>query len=292
MKCRSACTRVHYIDGHHDEIKQHKIFSRSPCSNLVVIIIAPNAHHSPPSMARAGARANWSRSGHHLAMLSRQSRRSRRVKALAIPAPGSQGIFILQQQHHPRNKTKLHLFVFLLCSSIRVDKFFEVEMTVRDNDLDQYGVVNNAIYVAYIHNAREELAASIGFSMASVAHTGNAMALLELNLKYFKPLLVCAWHIRNLFFLRVSHPKPLRLSSQYLKRKTLSQCAKFVVKVRVVQIKGVRILVEHFIETLPDRALVLEAIATVVCLNKDYRPTRVFPEMSSKLQQFFSTQDG
>jgi acyl-CoA thioesterase FadM len=37
--------------------------------------------------------------------------------------------------------------------------------------------------------------------------------------------------------------------------------------------------------------LVLEATATAVCLNKDYRPIRVFPEMSSKLQKFFSSQD-
>ncbi|XP_044971881.1 acyl-acyl carrier protein thioesterase TE3, chloroplastic-like [Hordeum vulgare subsp. vulgare] len=132
-------------------------------------------------------------------------------------------------------------------------------MTVHDNDLDQYGVVNNAIYVAYIHNVREEMAASIGFGMASIARTGNAMALLELNLKYFKPLL---------------------------------RGAKFVVKVRLVQIKGARIFVDHFIETLPDHELVLEATATVICLNKDYRPTRVFPEMSSRLQQFFSSHDG
>ncbi|KAE8808534.1 hypothetical protein D1007_14921 [Hordeum vulgare] len=102
------------------------------------------------------------------------------------------------------------------------------------------------------------MAASIGFSMTSIARTGNAMAVLELNLKYFKPLL---------------------------------RGAKFVVKVRLVQIKGTRILVDHIIETLPDRTLVLEATATVVCLNKDYRPTRVFPEMSSKLQRFFSSQD-
>ncbi|KAF7027124.1 hypothetical protein CFC21_039196 [Triticum aestivum] len=139
------------------------------------------------------------------------------------------------------------------------DKFFEVEMAVHENELDEYGVVNNAIYVAYIHNAREDLAASIGFSMASIARTGNAMALLELNLKYLKPL---------------------------------RRGAKFVVKVRIVQIKGARILVDHFIETLPDHKLVLEATATIVCLNKDYRPTRVFPEMSSKLHQFFSSKDG
>jgi hypothetical protein len=33
--------------------------------------------------------------------------------------------------------------------------------------------------------------------------------------------------------------------------------------------------------------LVLEAMATVVCLNQDYRPTRMFPEMANLLH-FFS----
>uniref|UniRef100_M8ANF2 Uncharacterized protein n=1 Tax=Aegilops tauschii TaxID=37682 RepID=M8ANF2_AEGTA len=162
-------------------------------------------------------------------------------------------------------------------------------MAGHDNELDEYGVVNNAIYVAYIHNAREELAASIGFRMASVARTGNAMALLELNLKYFKPL-----------------------------------------QVRIVQIKGARILVDHFIETLPDHKVHAQAIGiaqheravsfilidlkhtllinptrTLVLVSSNgslywkrqrpssagYRPTRVFPEMSSKLHQFFSSKD-
>ncbi|KAG2660341.1 hypothetical protein PVAP13_1KG429900 [Panicum virgatum] len=136
------------------------------------------------------------------------------------------------------------------------DKFFTVEMTVRDCELDHYGVVNNAVYAAYIEKAREELACSLGISRCSIASTGNAMALSDLKLNYFAPL---------------------------------KRGARFVVMVRVVQIKGARMVVEHFIETLPERKLVLEATATVVCLNKDYRPTRVFPEVASKLRRFFSS---
>jgi acyl-CoA thioesterase FadM len=96
---------------------------------------------------------------------------------------------------------------------------------------------------------------------------------------------------------------------------------RFVVKVKPVQIKGVRMIVEHKIEALPDRKvrikwrrvlhmleavsdasyihltlavpiytcqLVLEGRATVVCLNKDFRPTRVFPELSARAKEVFS----
>uniref|UniRef100_A0A453QSH4 Uncharacterized protein n=1 Tax=Aegilops tauschii subsp. strangulata TaxID=200361 RepID=A0A453QSH4_AEGTS len=109
-------------------------------------------------------------------------------------------------------------------------------MTVHDSELDQYGVVHNAMYVVYIHKAREEMAASIGFSMTSIARSGNAMAVLELNIKYFKPLL---------------------------------RGAKFVVKVRLVQIKGTRILVDHIIETLPNREVRAQTITiTTPCTDQ------------------------
>ncbi|WVZ55761.1 hypothetical protein U9M48_006383 [Paspalum notatum var. saurae] len=128
-------------------------------------------------------------------------------------------------------------------------------MEVRDDEIDEYGVVNNAIYASYLHSARDVLLEKMGISVDYWTSTGNAMAILELNLKYYAPL---------------------------------RSGDRFVVKVKIVQIKGVRIIVEHRIETLPDRKLVLEGGATVVCLNKEFRPTRVFPELSARAMELFS----
>ncbi|GJN06770.1 hypothetical protein PR202_ga24526 [Eleusine coracana subsp. coracana] len=70
----------------------------------------------------------------------------------------------------------------------RRTSFFEVEMTVGDDDLDEYEVVNNAIYVSYIHIGRDLLLENLGIGVEYWAATGNAMAISELNLKYFTPL--------------------------------------------------------------------------------------------------------
>ncbi|CAL4886266.1 unnamed protein product [Urochloa decumbens] len=135
----------------------------------------------------------------------------------------------------------------------REGTFFEMEMAARDCDLDKYGAISSAAYAVYMETARQEMLASLGICTGSIARAGRALAISELNVKYVAPL------------------KP---------------GAKFVVMVRIVQIKGVRMLMEHLIATLPDRELVLEAMGTVVCLNKDYRPTRMFPEMANLLNFF------
>ncbi|RLN07392.1 uncharacterized protein C2845_PM11G31200 [Panicum miliaceum] len=202
----------------------------------------PNTSQPPPIAISFGA---WPRSSHLAVVLRGRPcpRRPRRARAPWVAAPDSRPLETIRADRTGQG-TKL-----------RGDKFFPVEMTVRDCELDHYGVVNNAVYADYIEKAREELASSLGISRCSIASTGNAMALSGLKLNYFAPL---------------------------------KRGARFVVMVRVVQIKGARMLVEHFIETLPERKLVLEATATVVCLNKDYRPTRVFPEVASKVLRFFS----
>ncbi|RLN16209.1 uncharacterized protein C2845_PM02G02890 [Panicum miliaceum] len=174
--------------------------------------------------------------------------RLRVAASIAVADTSSQ---LLEQQHlRPGNTASNQLI-----TTIWKGKFFEIEMKVLDDELDEYGVVNNAIYASYLHKGRAVLLEKLGFSVDYWTSTGNALALSELNLKYFAPL---------------------------------RSGNRFVVKVKPVQIKGVRIIVEHMIETLLDRKLVLEARATVVCLNNDFRPTRVFPELSARLMEVFS----
>ncbi|PWZ36834.1 Acyl-acyl carrier protein thioesterase ATL4, chloroplastic [Zea mays] len=216
-------------------------------------------HHQAIGMVSFSSGAN---ARHHVAVHAGRARLGRvtaaaRPKycplrgAAAVAAPLASGRELLDQHTRPSNTTSSQQ----LTTTVRKDKFFEIEMEVRDDELDEYGVVNNAIYASYLHSGRDVVLEKLGISVDYWTSTGNAMALSELNLKYFAPL---------------------------------RSGDRFVVKVKPVQIKGVRMIVEHMIEALPDRKLVMEGRATVVCLNKDFRPTRVFPELAARAKEVFS----
>uniref|UniRef100_J3M081 Thioesterase domain-containing protein n=1 Tax=Oryza brachyantha TaxID=4533 RepID=J3M081_ORYBR len=225
--------------------------------------------HCLPARASVVARPG---SGHRVLPLGRRPARLGRGTAYAYPttrrpahgspivvdaakscllqdAPVAAPTQLLRDHAPAKNAPKQHT-----SNGLRKDKFYEVEMTVQDDELDEYGVVNNAIYASYIHSGRDIFLEDVGIGVDYWTSTGNALALSELNLKFYTPL---------------------------------RKGDRFVVKIKVVEIKGVRIIVEHLIETLPDHKLVVDAKATAVCLNNNYRPTRVFPELSSKLHQFF-----
>ncbi|XP_074316788.1 acyl-acyl carrier protein thioesterase ATL4, chloroplastic-like [Silene latifolia] len=133
----------------------------------------------------------------------------------------------------------------------RLMDFIEIELKVRDYEVDHYGVVNNAVYSSYCQHAHHELLGYLGVNLEACGRS-QPLAVSDLAFKFLAPL-------RNR--------------------------DRFMIKVRVSHFSVARIFIEHYFYKLPDYQPILEAKSTLVWLDENHRPIRIPSEVKSKLTQ-------
>ncbi len=122
---------------------------------------------------------------------------------------------------------------------------FTLEFTVRDYELDQYGVVNNAVYLNYLEHTRHEFLHTIAIDPAAVAASGQALALSEIQVRFRSPL---------------------------------RSRERFRSELCIGAVRGARVVIEQRLVAMDDAREVLTAQAVAVFLDEGGRPRRVTPE--------------
>lgn len=65
---------------------------------------------------------------------------------------------------------------------------FESNFTVRDYELDMFGVVNNAQYLHYLEHTRHAFLKSLGYEVATMQQQGYNLVVTHLEIDYKQPL--------------------------------------------------------------------------------------------------------
>ncbi len=138
-------------------------------------------------------------------------------------------------------------------------KVFQLDFEVRDYELDQYGVVNNAVYLNYLEHTRHAFLTEVGMDAAEVAASGKAIALSAIELRF---------------------------------RASLRSHDAFQVHLVLSELTGARAVLGQRILRLPEQELILEARAVAVFLDERGRPMRISPDYRERFLPFLAEEAG
>jgi acyl-CoA thioester hydrolase len=124
---------------------------------------------------------------------------------------------------------------------MKQDKYiFTLEIAVRDYELDSEGIVNNAIYLHYLEHTRHAFVTQEGIPFGSLTSDGLIPVVRRMEIDYHTPL----------------RTGDVMLSRLWIER------------------KGARFIFYQDIFRKEDGAPVVNAVVTIVCMEKDGRINR------------------
>ena len=131
---------------------------------------------------------------------------------------------------------------------------FAHRMTVRDYELDRFGVINNAVYQNYLEHIRHLFLETNGVSMKTLIKRGYSPVITKAEIEYRSSL-----HSRN----------------------------DFVVNLELASLSKLKLIFRQEIRSLPGDTLFISARTTGTILNSSRQPC--FPDSFQKLRSILTT---
>ncbi len=119
------------------------------------------------------------------------------------------------------------------------DKFFELELKVRDYECDMDHVVNNSVYLNYLEHARHEFLIGLGIKFGELARRGISLVVTRIEADF---------------------------------KGSLTSGDSFLVRTSFHRKGRIRIQFNQSIYRIPDNRLMLDAVVTGTALNERGRP--------------------